>query len=407
MGVFLQTALFPGCDEIVVRTTMESVAKSPDFDIDLEKCRYIQSPKGAQVLMEGALLGFDFLAKVLFDMAVSPVMLLHIYDDDYWGYDFYSKNEEDHFNTFPDCFGPVTQDEKKKLSGNPAMLAKCFAIRDVSAIDRYFIHWSDWDEDELEEAGVAYPDDHYPYGDCWQMTDFIAKLGFPWPFDEEKSVSLLQPPLPVQGEILEQNLPPLPRDGLETCTLLSKLPTAFSPEYIRHLLEEDSIQRYEFESQTPDEIIEAVYTYRRSVKRPECDPLCQRLAVLAAFCAHWLSRDSAWGLLDYATYEPLSVSYEKPTDIYILRARAALTDFTKRHRAIRDLNRLIELDPSNNLLYQAEIRKWQEQEQKWKEEMAPRHQAEIRKWKEKRCQEEEKDARRIQRILEKRRNKEK
>lgn len=93
--------------------------------------------------------------------------------------------------------------------------------------------------------------------------------------------------------------------------------------------------------------------------------------------------------------------------IYILRARAAITDFTKRHRAIRDLNRLIELDPSNNLLYQAEIRKWKEQEQKWKEEMAPRHQAEIRKWKEKRCQEEEKDARRIQRILEKRRNKEK
>lgn len=405
MGVFLQLALFPGCDEIAARTAMEAVAKSPDFDIDLEKCRYAQSLKGTQVLMEGDLLGFDPLAKALFEVAVNPVLLLHIYDDDFWGYDFYGENEEDHFNTFPDCFNSVSQEEKQKLSGNPVMLAKWFSIEDVSVIERYFVHWSDWDEDQLEEAGAAYPDDQCLYGDCWQMIDFTAKLGFSWAFDEEKCVSLPQPPLPVLREILEQNLPPLSRDGLETQTLLSELPNAFSPEYIGQLLKEDSIQRFEFESQTPEEIIDIVYMYRRSIKQPERDPLCQRLAVLAGFCAYWLSKDGVWGFLDYATYEPVSVSYEKPADIYILRARALLTDFVKRHRAIRDLDRLIELDSSNRLLYQAEINKWHEQEQKWKAEMNPRHQEFIRQCQEKRRQEEEKDAKRLQRILEKRRKK--
>ena len=53
---------------------------------------------------------------------------------------------------------------------------------------------------------------------------------------------------------------------------------------------------------------------------------------------------------------------EKPTDVYVLRARAALTDFTKRHRAWRDLERLIELDPANRALYQAEIQRWRDQE---------------------------------------------
>lgn len=74
---------------------------------------------------------------------------------------------------------------------------------------------------------------------------------------------------------------------------------------------------------------------------------------------------SGWNFLDCATYEPVGLSYEKPTDVYILRARAAITDFSKRHRAIRDLKRLLELDTENFELYQEEIRNWEKREQDW------------------------------------------
>ena len=58
------------------------------FYIDLEACRYAQSYEGTQVLIEGDTLGFAPLAKALSDASENPVMLLYIYDSDYWGYDF-------------------------------------------------------------------------------------------------------------------------------------------------------------------------------------------------------------------------------------------------------------------------------------------------------------------------------
>ena len=98
-------------------------------------------------------------------------------------------------------------------------------------------------------------------------------------------------------------------------------------------------------------------------------------------------------------------SYEKPTDVYVLRARAALTDFSKRHRALRDLERLIELDPANRALYQAEIRRWGSQERAWEKQAEPRYEAIRQQWAEQDRQEKEREARRLQLILEKRRKK--
>ena len=69
MGLFLQTALFPGCDESIARDAVEAVAKIPAFHIDPETCRYAQNYEGTQVLMEGDCLGFAPLAKALSDVA--------------------------------------------------------------------------------------------------------------------------------------------------------------------------------------------------------------------------------------------------------------------------------------------------------------------------------------------------
>ena len=404
MGVFLQTALFPGCEESAARAAVETAAKNPAFQIDLKTCRYAQNFEGTQVLMEGDCLGFATLAKALAGLSENPVMLLYIYDGDFWGYDFYGGKEEDHFRTRPDAFGPVGPREKQRLSGNPAALSGWLPTWDMEMMRRYLVHWSDLDEEELEET--ACPGDQFLYGDCWQMTDFMAQLGFPWAFDSVQDAPPLQPVYPKLREILERELPPVSKEApLEGQDLLDKLPSALSPEYVRRLLEEDGVREFGFLEKTPPEIIEAVRLHRQTVTRPECNPQCQRLAVLAAFCAFWLRGSIAWGFLDYATYEPVYGSYEKPTDVYVLRARAALTDFSKRHRALRDLERLIELDPANRALYQAEIRRWSSQERAWEKQAEPRHEAFRQQWAEQKRQEEERETRRLQLILEKRRKK--
>ena len=88
MGVFLQVALFPGCTKSAVRAAVETAAKNPGFCIDLGKCKFAQNYEGTQVLMEGDSLGVAPLAKALSTISQNPVMLLYIYDGDYWGYDF-------------------------------------------------------------------------------------------------------------------------------------------------------------------------------------------------------------------------------------------------------------------------------------------------------------------------------
>ena len=141
-------------------------------------------------------------------LAQNPVMLLYLYDGDFWGYDFYGGREEDHFSTMPDYFEPISQAEKERLAGNPAALVGWFPTWDQALLSRYLLHWTDHEE-ELEE-GFACSGDSAPYGDCWQATDFAARLGFPWPFDQamEEAGIPLPPPLPTLGEILEQGIPP-------------------------------------------------------------------------------------------------------------------------------------------------------------------------------------------------------
>ena len=403
MGVFLQYALFPGCDEVSARAAVETAGKE-GFAIDLEKCQYVQSYEGTQMLMEGDELGFAPLAKALSDAAVNPVMLLYIYDDDFWGYDFYGGQEEAHFSTLPDYFGPVSQEEKARLSGDPATLTGWFPIQNIHAVKCYLVHWSDMDEEELDGEQFAQVGDQFPYGDCWQVTDFAARLGFPWPFDQAEGAPPMKPPLPTLEEILAQDLPRMPREeSLVDGSLLRDLPSALSAEYIRRLLGEDGVQEFHFEAKTPRDVMDGVNAHRWTVSRPERDPLCQRLAVLAAFCADWLNEGSAWSFLDRATYEPLYGSVEKPTDVYVLRARAALTDFTKRHRAWKDLDRLMELDSANRALYQAEAQRWVRQEKEWQEQVEPRRQSLFQDYKEQKRQEAEREAKRLQLILEKRR----
>ena len=72
---------------------------------------------------------------------------------------------------------------------------------------------------------------------------------------------------------------------------------------------------------------------------------------------------------------------------------------------MRDLERLIELDPANRALYQAEIQRWVSQERAWEKQTEPRYEAIRQQWAEQDRQEKEREARRLQLILEKRRKK--
>ncbi len=291
-----------------------------------------------------------------------PVLSAYIYDGDYWGYTLYENGcAADEFCTLPEYF-EKGDDLICQYTADVALLSGLFE-KDREKIERYLVHWTEpminGDEDIF-----AYSGDEYPYGDVWQMVDFLESLGFaypePWAFREEKEE------FPALSEILCRKLPP--REGeTEEYPMIDCLPSAFSDTYIENLINEQGIKEFQFEDKNPKEIIDIVMRNCFSVQQSERDAVCQRLHILAGFCAWWLRRGNGWGYLDKATYEPVVIPYEKPTDVMLLRARAQIAPFYKRNRAIRDLNRLMELDAENIAIYRAELEKWEERERLWRE----------------------------------------
>ena len=289
-----------------------------------------------------------------------PVLSAYIYDGDFWGYTLYINGEKrNEFSTLPEYF-----EEGEALirhqTADLLLLSQSFAVA-PEQIEKYLYNWTN---EMIDEGYTAYENDEFSYGDAWQVVDFLGALGFR--YSEQQLPNVIDRQIPTLLEIIEQNIPSLAGEqALNEFTLIDKLPSAFSNEYIRHLLREEGVSTFGFEHKTPQDIINTISVYCSSVRRAESDILCQRLNVLAAYCSFWMYPGNGWNYLDYATYEPVCVNYKKPTDVYILRARAAITDFSKRHRAIRDLKRLLELDKENFELYQAEIQKWEEREKDW------------------------------------------
>ncbi len=177
MGLFLETAIVK-CDDLnYIKQSLNEISKdNPKLELNPEECKYLQSEKGIQLLLNENCVGYEGLAKALSEKISSYVMLLYIYDEDFWGYFLYDKGEEmDRFCPDPEYFG---EDEDREIyKGNAEVISKYFGVQKES-FDKYLTWWTDeyYDEGDI----LAYDNDEFAYTDCWQMADFMGKLGFPY-----------------------------------------------------------------------------------------------------------------------------------------------------------------------------------------------------------------------------------
>ena len=109
-------------------------------------------------------------------------MQLYLYDDDFWGY-FCCENGEllDEFNPMPDYFEEASEEERQRVAGNSALIAERFQVPEAEVAG----YLKAWPEDILDadETEKAYESDEFSQGDCWQMADFMAKLGYPYDWE--------------------------------------------------------------------------------------------------------------------------------------------------------------------------------------------------------------------------------
>jgi hypothetical protein len=134
------------------------------------------------VLYPGDFLAWDEASAYLSRSLGVPVVSLHVHDGDLWTYSLFVGGEEvDRFNPIPDYWSDDPPDEERSLqAGDAGVVAANWEGVDAAAIERYLVTW-DLGEDR---PGRAYEDDVHPYGDCWQVLDFMGRLGLPRPLDD-------------------------------------------------------------------------------------------------------------------------------------------------------------------------------------------------------------------------------
>ncbi|MCI9595441.1 MAG: hypothetical protein HFG51_15225 [Lachnospiraceae bacterium] len=184
MGMFLQNVLILDCDEMTAKAALKKVEQISDssmLELVPNECRFQQFPKGISILLNDRCCGYDSLAQILSETTMKPVMLLYIYDDDFWGYCFCDKGKPlDVFTPMPDYFEEVSEKTRQEVSGDSSLIASYFKV-DEEEIKNYLIIWDEEKMENFEEK--AYPDDECGQCDSWQVVDFMRKLGFPYEWD--------------------------------------------------------------------------------------------------------------------------------------------------------------------------------------------------------------------------------
>lgn len=200
MGVFYQLAILKGCPQQKALKCLSALPESVDKNWGFSLAKARLSEKNGSTLIEcDSLTQWREFPRALSEITGCPVMLLYIYDSDYWGYYLYE------CGAMADAFCPYPEEAAGEgealelFKGNPIALARCFRV----APERLKPYLTPWDDSVLDRTKAA-PDDRYGYED-WQLLDFAAKLGFD--LRKEKAAAMPSPPTPAPANKPQKDKP--------------------------------------------------------------------------------------------------------------------------------------------------------------------------------------------------------
>jgi hypothetical protein len=164
--------------------TLETVGTSSDPS---EALLIAESGGYVTVMYPGEFVQWDDTSQYLSNTLHTSVISLHIHDEDLWMYVLFSKGEQvDQFNPIPDYWDDKVSDaERRAWAGNAAIVAQHWPGVLPEAIRDYLYEW----DLEAEDSDNAYADDEFPYNDCWQVTDFMHRLGLVYPIGDDGKVN--------------------------------------------------------------------------------------------------------------------------------------------------------------------------------------------------------------------------
>ena len=174
MGMFVKVAIVKGCTIDKTKVVLGEISKlnKNEMEIDLSDIRYLEEDGDVVVHLNFGCTGYDELCECMSIKLDTAVLLLYIYDGDFWAYEFYEKGEPlDKFNPIPDYFEDMPVEQREEYNGDAKVIAQYFDVS-PQEIEKYFIRWTD----EISVDDKAYEKDEFGYED-WQMADFMKKIG--------------------------------------------------------------------------------------------------------------------------------------------------------------------------------------------------------------------------------------
>lgn len=154
----------------------------------------------ASVLFPAAFLDWDDCAQFLSKQLNTPVFAFHIHDEDMWMFRLFQAGQEiARFNLIPDYWGDLTEPERSSWFPDPKIVAAAVPGANSEVLAKYLVEWNFDGNDQ----GPAVPGDRYCRDDCWQLCDFLERLGFVYPLDDgvERHRFQLSVPVPELKQI--------------------------------------------------------------------------------------------------------------------------------------------------------------------------------------------------------------
>lgn len=349
MGVFLYAAIVQNGNIEDIKAGIRRFEKQhSDMNIISEECKFKNNDKGVLVIFNESANGYETLGKALSEEICMPVMLLYIYDSDGWGY-FYCKDGavKDLFSVCPEDASHMGVKFKGKLQNTPPkqykksakFIAKQFHINAKEIINYYRV----WTDELTENEDVAYDDDEFTYGDGWQMTDFMRKLGFLFLDGGEETKNTKT--VGRQGAQSPQQV--AQSTGNFHYTSQTPYVCAFSYEYRRILTKQygnrlkdiDELMELGQYRQARDELTKNIDALKDICNNDEDRKFLSGLYLLRGNCSRTVGNSWQAG-------KDLDAAYELESEnVYILRQRISTGTSKERiKREINDLNTLMRID---------------------------------------------------------------
>ncbi len=186
MGLFLSMSGVIGTSLGDVRKALEDFASANSGGCELSTGTLGDGNVGfltcvganATILYPDGFCEWDDASRFLSKTLGRPVFSLHIHDGDLWMFLLFRDGQEiGRFNPWPDYWEKLEPAERARWKGDALLIAQSLPGLAPETVEKYFVEWTDEIAGNPEGPRFAYPDDEYPYGDCWQVTEFMRKVG--------------------------------------------------------------------------------------------------------------------------------------------------------------------------------------------------------------------------------------